>query len=62
MIDLYDLAAGKLAALFVRRTARDLFDSSLIFSIEGLEIEKLRVAFVVYGAMNRRDGLALRFH
>ena len=55
VIDLYELAAGKLAALFARRTARDLFDSSLIFSIEGLDIERLRVAFVLYGAMNRRD-------
>ena len=55
VVDLYELAAGKLAALFARRTARDLFDSSLIFSIEGLDIERLRVAFVLYGAMNRRD-------
>ena len=55
VIDLYELAAGKLAALFARRTARDLFDSRLIFSIEDLDIEKLRVAFVLYGAMNRGD-------
>ena len=55
MVDLYELAAGKLAALFARRTARDLFDSSLIFSIEDIDIERLRVAFVLYGAMNRRD-------
>ncbi len=55
VIDLYELAAGKLAALFARRTARDLFDCRLIFSMEGLDIEKLRVAFVLYGAMNRRD-------
>ena len=55
VVDLYELAAGKLAALFARRTARDLFDSSLIFSIEDLDIERLRVAFVLYGAMNRMD-------
>ena len=55
VVDLYELAAGKLAALFARRTARDLFDSSLIFSIDGLDFERLRVAFVLYGAMNRRD-------
>ena len=55
VVDLYELAAGKLAALFARRTARDLFDSTLIFSIGGLDIERLRVAFVLYGAMNRRD-------
>lgn len=55
VVDLYELAAGKLAALFARRTARDLFDSSLIFSINDLDIERLRVAFVLYGAMNRSD-------
>lgn len=55
VVDLYELVAGKLAALFARQTTRDMFDSSLIFSIEGLDIERLRVAFVLYGAMNRRD-------
>ena len=54
-VDLHELAAGKLAALFARQRARDLFDCSLIFSLDTLDIEKLRMAFVVYGAMNRRD-------
>ena len=54
-VDLHELAAGKLAALFARQRARDLFDCSLIFSLDTLDIEKLRTAFVVYGAMNRRD-------
>lgn len=55
VVDFYELVAGKLAALFARRTARDLFDIHLIFSKEGLDIRRLRVAFVLYGAMNRRD-------
>ena len=45
----------ELAALFARQRARDLFDCSLIFSIDTLNLEKLRIAFVVYGAMNRKD-------
>ena len=55
LLDIHELAAGKLAALLSRRKARDLFDSRLVFSLEGLDIEKLRTAFVVYGAMNRKD-------
>ena len=44
-----------LAALFARKRARDLLDCSLIFSLDTLDLEKLRTAFVVYGGMNRRD-------
>ena len=52
---MHGLAAGKLTALLARRSARDLFDSRLVFSIEDLDIGKLRTAFVVYGAMARKD-------
>ena len=55
VVDIHELAAGKLTALLARQKARDLFDSRLIFSIEGLDFERLRTAFVVYGAMNRKD-------
>lgn len=55
LVDLHELAAGKLAALLSRRRARDLFDASLIFSLDTLDPDRLRTAFVVYGAMNRRD-------
>ena len=55
LVDMHEVAAGKLAALLTRRRARDLFDSSLIFSIDGLDAAKLRTAFVVYGAGVRRD-------
>ena len=54
-VDLHELAAGKLAALLARGRARDLFDSRLILSMSGLDRERLRIAFVVYGAMVRRD-------
>ena len=55
VLDIHELAAGKLAALLARQKARDLFDSRLLFSIEGLDLGRLRTAFVVYGAMNRKD-------
>ena len=55
VVDIHELAAGKLAALLARRAARDLFDGRLVFSLDGLDLERLRTAFVVYGAMNRKD-------
>lgn len=55
VIDTHELAAGKLAALLSRRKARDLFDSHRILRMDGLDLKRLRIAFVVYGAMNRKD-------
>jgi predicted nucleotidyltransferase component of viral defense system len=55
VVDLHELAAGKISALLSRRQARDLFDCSNLFRIGGLDRERLRLAFVVYGAMNRKD-------
>ncbi len=55
VLDLHELAAGKLAALFSRRQARDLFDCHRLLSMGRLNEEKLRIGFVVYGAMHRRD-------
>lgn len=55
VMDVHELAAGKLSALVARRSARDLFDSRLIFSMEDLDRDRLRIAFVVYGAMDRKD-------
>ncbi len=55
VVDVHELAAGKLSALMSRRQARDLFDCSNLFRLGGLDRERLRLAFVVYGAMSRRD-------
>ena len=55
VLDHHELAAGKLAALFSRRQARDLFDSHRILRMESLDSHRLRIGFVVYGAMNRKD-------
>jgi hypothetical protein len=55
VLDLHELAAGKLAALLSREQARDLYDCYQILSIQGIKNDYLRIAFVVYGAMNRKD-------
>ena len=55
VMEIHELAAGKLSALLSRHKARDLFDSCQIFSMESLDLRRLRTAFVVYGAMSRRD-------
>ena len=51
----HEPAAGKLSALLSRRKARALFDTRLILSMEDLDLKRLRIAFVVHGAMNRKD-------
>jgi len=53
--DIHELAAGKLAALFSRAAARDLYDVCRILEGDALDPEKLRLAFVVYGGISRRD-------
>jgi predicted nucleotidyltransferase component of viral defense system len=55
MLDVHELAAGKLAALFGRTASRDLFDVRELLRNGGLDREKLRLGFVVYGGINRRD-------
>jgi len=55
VLDLHELAAGKLAALLSRGQARDLYDCYQILSINGIKKDYLRIAFVVYGAINRKD-------
>lgn len=55
VLDIHELAAGKLAALFARRQARDLFDCLQVLTVNGIQRDQLRIAFVVYGGMNRKD-------
>lgn len=59
VLDIHEIAAGKLAALVARNQARDLFDSHQLLRREGIDRERLRIAFVVYGAMNRKDWRAV---
>lgn len=60
ILDINELSAGKLVALFARRTGRDLFDAHRLRSSDLVDPQCLRPAFVVYGAMNRRDWRSIR--
>ncbi len=53
--DLHELAGGKLAALFGRTASRDLYDAAQILAHGALNRQRMRLAFVLYGAMSRRD-------
>jgi len=55
VLDLHELAAGKLAALLSRRASRDLFDAQQLLTRGDLDRTKLRLGFVLYGAINRKD-------
>jgi predicted nucleotidyltransferase component of viral defense system len=55
ILDIHELAAGKLAALLSRTASRDLFDASHLRRGGGLDAAKLRLAFVVYGGTSRKD-------
>ena len=55
VIDIHEIAAGKLAALLTRKQARDLFDCHRLLHHADLNNDRLRIAFVVYGAINRKD-------
>ncbi|MBN2133599.1 MAG: nucleotidyl transferase AbiEii/AbiGii toxin family protein [Sedimentisphaerales bacterium] len=55
VLDLHELASGKLTALLARHTSRDLFDAQHLLTKGKLDRQKLRLGFVLYGAMNRKD-------
>jgi predicted nucleotidyltransferase component of viral defense system len=55
VIDIHEIAGGKLTALLARHAARALFDAYQLLIQGGLEAERLRLAFVVYGAVNHKD-------
>jgi predicted nucleotidyltransferase component of viral defense system len=55
VVDIHELAAGKLAALLSRAASRDVFDASRLLRVTGIEPAKLRIAFVVYGGTSRKD-------
>lgn len=55
VLDVHELAAGKLAALLSRQASRDLFDAHQLLTTQTLDPNRLRLAFILYGAMNRKD-------
>jgi predicted nucleotidyltransferase component of viral defense system len=60
VVDRHELAAGKLAALCARHASRDLFDARELLRRTDLDRTKLRLAFVVYGGLNRKDWRTLQ--
>ena len=60
VIDRHELAAGKLAALCSRNASRDIFDARELLRRSDLDRDKLRLAFVVYGGLNRKDWRTVR--
>jgi predicted nucleotidyltransferase component of viral defense system len=55
ILEVHELAAGKLAALFARHASRDLHDAHAVLRQARLDETRLRPAFVAYGALNRKD-------
>lgn len=60
VVDRHELAAGKLAALCSRTASRDIFDARELLRRDDLDLGKLRLAFVVYGGLNRKDWRTVR--
>lgn len=59
VLDIHELAAGKLSALVERTASRDLFDAHYLLTRTTLDIKKLREIFIVYMAMTKTDLSAL---
>ncbi len=55
VLDLHELAAGKLCALFDRNASRDAFDMHYLFREGDLDWKRLKLGFVIYGGASRRD-------
>jgi predicted nucleotidyltransferase component of viral defense system len=55
VLDPHELTAGKLAALLARRASRDVFDAHALLASPGLDAARLRLGFVVYGGISRKD-------
>ena len=55
VLDIHEIVAGKIVALVDRRTARDLFDTRNILSIEGLDWTRIKTTILAVGACRRAD-------
>ncbi len=55
VLDIHELAAGKLHALFSRTASRDLFDSHQLFKKCQLDPFRLRLTFAIYIAMSKNN-------
>ncbi|HAU2256019.1 TPA: nucleotidyl transferase AbiEii/AbiGii toxin family protein [Legionella pneumophila] len=53
ILDIHELAAGKLSALFDRSASRDWFDAHYLLTQTPIDKNKLKLAFVTYLAMTK---------
>ncbi len=60
VVDVHELAAGKLAALLSRQASRDIFDAHRLLTEIPFDRDRLRLAFVVYGGCSRKDWRTVR--
>lgn len=54
VLDVMELAAGKISALLTRRASRDLFDTSRLQAFIDPRDPQFRLMHIIYGAMNPR--------
>lgn len=60
VLDIHEVAAGKLTALLERQTGRDFFDANELFKYAEIDKNKLRTIFVLYSAMcSKKNMLSL---
>jgi predicted nucleotidyltransferase component of viral defense system len=55
VLDIHEVAAGKVVALLSRGASRDLFDAQALLARSDLDDARLRPAFVAIGAVSRVD-------
>ena len=53
VLDIHELAAGKLSALLSRKASRDLYDAHYLLTKTQIDTKKLRLAFVIYISMTK---------
>lgn len=55
ILDVHELGAGKLAALFGRHASRDLFDAHQLLTKHALNLDQLRLISLIYSGMGVSD-------
>ena len=55
VLDVHELAAGKLSALFSRHASRDLFDAHQLLTKHSLNFDHLRLISLIYSGMGSSD-------
>lgn len=59
LLDIHELGAGKLAALFGRHASRDLFDAYELLINHSLDFKQLKFFSMIYAAMSGKDWRAV---